>query len=258
MALVIPPNVKNYSSPLNSVPLNWTEEAPEGPKGIQCAITWNAAQSGPNKAVYLNMQNNAPLNFSKIRAIVVDNSANGSDVQVVFPDTETTFTVPAYTPYAIVPVFTNQTQLYILSPLALATDKTAFMVLNTLPPPLAVPVTQAQNLFSSVNIDVAVSGSLQIVPTTVNGTLENVFISTTLNGTPGNVDLSVVVKDGLGNALLNGSARNESGGSVVTVATLFEASGLHVRFSGGLVLEWTTVGAPALALLTPNLYYRTP
>lgn len=256
MALTIPPNVRNYSSPLNAVPLDWVTPPPEGAKGISCTITWNVAESGPNKAVYLNMQNNATLNFSEIRAVVVDNSANGSDVQVVFPDTETTFTIPAYTPYAIIPVFTNQTQFYMFSPLALVTDRTAFTILNTLPPPLAVPTTKAQNFNSVADIDATVSGSRVLVPPGVNGTLEGWLLTGFINasGTGGNI--TYTLSDGTGDDFFSGVnlADINTAENIPTI----QATNLHLRFTNGLTLSWATLDNPTSLFLTCNVYYRTP
>jgi hypothetical protein len=257
MALIIPPNVKNYSAPLNAVPLDWTSPPPEGAKGINCTIAWNVAQAGPNKAVYLNMQNNATLNFSEIRAIVVDNSLNGSDVQVVFPDTELTFTVPAYTPYAVIPVFTNQTQFYMLSPNSLITDKTAFTVMNTMPPPIAVPVTEAQNFVTLAGFDASINGSRILLPATVNGTLENMNLTGFCSDGGGGASFDIFLSDGAGNPLFQGT------GGVVALGTTnlgasFQMNDVRLRFSQGLILSWSSAGAPSAFFLAPNIYYRTP
>jgi hypothetical protein len=255
MSFTVPVSV-NYASPLNAVPLDWTSEPNEGAKGIQCSITWNASESGANKSVYLNMQNNAPLNFSKIRALVFDNSANGSDVQVIFPDTETTVSIPAYTPYAVIPVFTNIVQFYIQSPNALATDKTNFMILNTLPPPVVVPTTQEQSFDGEAGIDATSSGSTQLVAAGINGTLEAVSVGGFIvgGGTGGSITVDLV--DGGGNTIMIGVRGTDT--SQFQNMNIFELSGLQVRFTNGLQLVWTTVGAPVSCFLNANVYYRTP
>lgn len=256
MPLVIPSGVINYASPLNAVPLDWTGEPPEGAKGIQCAITWSLAEAGINSAVYLNMQNNATLNFSKIRAIVVDNSLNGSDVQVVFPDTETTFTIPAYTPYAVIPVFTNQTQFYMLSPNSLVTDKTAFMILNTLPPPIAVPVTQAQNFAAAQGIDANAAVTRQLVAAGINGTLEGIVLSGFMYGSATGGTITISLDDGAGNKIMTwvfGTGINGFQNFPLT-----GLDGMQVRFVNGLSLNWTLANAPNGTFLGANVYYRTP
>lgn len=251
------PNAKNYTAPLNAVPLDWTSPPVEGDKGIQCSITWDVAEAGANKSVYLNLQNNATLNFSKVRALVFDNSLNGSDVQVIFPDTETTVSIPSYTPYAVIPVFTNQTQFYIVSPNALATDKTSFMVLNTLPPPLAVPTTQEQNFFNSAAINATVTGTQQLIAAGINGTLEAVsLIGYLFADSTHNLFFDILLKDGQGNILLQSNA----GAGIAGQANVkfFELTDLRLRFQNGLILQWTTTGPASSVLVTPNLYYRTP
>lgn len=255
MAFTVPAAV-NYPSPLNAVPLDWLTPPVEGAKGIQCSIIWNVAGAGANKSVYLNLQNNATLNFSKVRALVFDNSRNGSDVQVIFPDTETTVSIPSYSPYAVIPVFTNQTQFYITSPNALATDVTNFMVMNTLPPPIAVPTTQEQNFFNTNQINVVGAGSQQLIAANINGTLEAANISGYLDGGGLSPSVDVSLVDGTGAILFHGTASVQSDG--VENVTYLNLSDLRLRFSGGLSLVWTNIGVPAVAWVIPNLYYRTP
>jgi hypothetical protein len=251
------PNAVNYSSPLNAVPLDWTSPPVEGAKGIQCQITWSTTQSGANKAVYVNCQNNATLNFSKIRAIIVDNSANGADIQFIFPDTETTVSVPAYTPYAIIPVFTNQTQFYLVSPNAETTDATKFTILNTAPPPIAVPTTQEQNFFTTAPKNVtAASGTVQLIPATVSGTLEAINISGYIYGSASAGSVTFSITDGLSHTLYNG--KMASGVSTMHNILLVDQTDLRLRFQNGLSLSWTTANAPTDAYLSTNLYYRQP
>lgn len=256
MAFTVPAAV-NYPSPLNAVPLDWLTPPVEGAKGIQCSIIWNAAGAGANKSVYLNLQNNATLNFSKVRALVFDNSENGSDVQVIFPDTETTVSIPAYTPYAVIPVFTNQTQFYITSPNALATDVTNFMVMNTLPPPIAVPTTQEQNFENSGRVNVSVSGNAVLLAAGVSGTLESVYINGIglgIVGTAWSLDFSLV--DGTGTTIFSGTQGGSAGAN--QPFTMADLGDIRVRFSQGLKMVWSTFGTPDSVFIAANVYYRTP
>lgn len=255
MAFTVP-NAVNYSSPLNAVPLDWTSPPVEGAKGIQCTINWGT-QGGANDAVYVNCQNNATLNFSKIRAIIVDNSKSGADIEFIFPDTETTVTVPSYTPYAIIPVFTNQTQFYVVAEGAASEDISSFTILNTAPPPLAVPTTQEQNFFSSSPINANASGSLALLPSTANGTIEALSIGGALSsGTVNSAALNVSLHDGSGNIFMQ--AILDVPASSISSQLLFQLSDLRLRFQDGLTLSWVTTGAPVFGLLVPNVYYRTP
>jgi hypothetical protein len=255
------PNAVNYSSPLNAVPLDWIDPPVEGNKGIQCSITW-ATDAGANGAVYVNCQNNATLNFSKIRAIVVDNSQCGADVTFVFPDTETTVSVPAYTPYAIIPVFTNQTQFYAIANGYEGTDTTRFTILNTSPPPVALPTTQEQNFSGIAGEDVtATTGSVPLVGSQVNGTLEGVFIGGTLGSTATGLECVVTLKDGTGKILAVGSigvTGGPSGSGVVNNVVMFQQSDMRVRFKNGINLTWVTGAGASTATVSANLYYREP
>ena len=251
------PNAVNYSSPLNAVPLDWTSSPVEGPKGIQCSIAWGT-QGGPNNAVYVNCQNNATLNFSKIRALIIDNSRCGADVEFIFPDTETTVSVPAYTPYAIIPIFTNQTQFYSSCPNAQSEDITNFTILNTAPPPVAVPTTQEQNFYSIGNLNVAsASGSLQVVSTDISGTLEGISISGWGQAASGvGAATQFTIKDGDGNSLWEGLMYVAGNGFNNIVLT--NLTDIRLRFQKGLEVSWVTSGGPPSMTMAVNLYYRTP
>lgn len=255
------PSSVNYSSPLNAVPLDWTEDPPEGAKGIQCSIAWGT-DGGPNNAVYLNCQNNATLNFSKVRSLIVDNSMSGADVEFVFPDTETTVSIPAYTPYAIIPVFTNQVQFYVISPNAQSEDVTNFTILNTAAPPVAVPTTQEQNFNYVAGIDISGgSGSTQLIPAGINGTLEGLFASGTIGTVSTGVNATVTIEDGNGKVLAVGymAVTGGAGGSgVINNVTLFSNSDMRVRFNNGVKIFWTLSGTPSPANVSANAYYRTP
>lgn len=249
------PNAVNYPSPLNAVPSRWASDPVEGPKIINCEVDWGA-MGGAEKTLNFNLQNNATLNFSQIVALAVDNSECGSDIQFSFPDTETTISIPAYAPYTIVPVFSNQTMFYLSSPNAESEDVTRFGILNSLPPPVAVPTTEEQQFANSYQADITSSGSLQLIPTSVNGTLENVMIACdiydTSVGTSGTVVMTL--KDGKGNVIARGSAATFATAANVS---LFQGQMLRVRFQNGLVVQWTSVSIVNGAL-TANAFYRTP
>jgi hypothetical protein len=214
-------------------------------------------QSGANKAVYVNCQNNATLNFSKIRAMIIDNSQNGSDIEIIFPDTETTVSIPAYTPYAIIPVFTNQTQFYVVSPLSQPSDKTSFTILNTAPPPIAVPTTQEQNFYTSTGINATTSGNSPLIAAGISGTIEAISIRGFMQSSPGNVSsVTLTLQDGNGDVFI--STGGICGGALTANIVFSELADLRLRFQNGLKLVWVTTGSPIEVFLWPNIYYRTP
>ncbi len=149
MPISIPPAIK-YPNPLASLPDYWQQDRPpvEGPRQIPVEILWGTmGGSGSQKCIAFNGygggQGSANA-FSRINALSVDNSACGCDVQFIFTDTSQTITIPAYSPYIVIPVFTNRVDFYVLTKgTVLSDDQTRFSVHNTLPPPIAVPTTQA-------------------------------------------------------------------------------------------------------------------
>lgn len=253
------PEAVNYPSPLNAVPTRWGNDPNEGPKIINCEVDWGT-MGGTSKTVAFNLQNNATLNFSQIVALAVDNSGCGSDLQFSFPDTETTISIPAYAPYTVIPVFTNQTQFYLQSPNSESEDVTRFAILNSLPPPIAVPTTQEQSVASSDAFDATTSGTRQLVATGISGTLEAMDIEGFIGSTGSNAATTTIqLKDGLGNVVhsfTGGTYSNSLNGSFsnISVARLTD---LRVRFQSGLVLSWTNVTTNTM-FLASNLYYRTP
>lgn len=249
MTLSVPPAV-NYQSPLIAVPTRWDQSPPEGSKIIPCEVDWGA-MGGSFNCVSFNLQNNATLNFSQIVALSIDNSACGSDIKFIFPDTSETLAIPAYAPKTIVPVFTNQTQFWLSCPFAQSEDITRFSILNSMTPPIAVPTTQEQTVAVISDIAAATT-NVQLVPTTVNGTLENASISFSDGGTLGSC--SWKLQDGNANALAGGTVGTVSGAAIT--ALVYAVTELRVRFQGGIVLVMIDGGATGV--FDFNLYYRTP
>lgn len=173
MALVIPPAV-NYQSPLTAVPSLMQDEPTEGRKQIPVEIDWGEPASVlAHKCVYINFQNNASLNISQVASFKIDNSECGADVQFIFPDTGEVITIPARTPFAVIPVFSNLTQFYVNAPRSLSSDKTRFSILNYATNPISLPQTEASEIANSGG-DVVGGGAtnIQLIPAGVNGTLE--------------------------------------------------------------------------------------
>src|SRR4051812_21854302 len=128
MPLLIP-QPTNYPSPLVAVPSLMQDEPKEGRKQVPCEILWNI-MGGTTKCIAFNLKNNATLEISQISTLKVDNSQSAADVTFIFPDTSDTVTIPAGTPLAVVPVFSNAVQFYVSAPAALVGDVTRFQILN--------------------------------------------------------------------------------------------------------------------------------
>lgn len=255
MSLLLPPS-KNYQSPLNAVPIFYGRMPREGAKMIPVEIDW-ATMGGTGKCVSFNLQNNAYLEFSQIVAVSVDNSQCGADIQFIFPDTSETLTIPAYSPKTIIEVFTNQTQFYVSAPNSAVEDITRFSIHNSLPPPISVPVTLEQNAAAISGINIAVTGSSQIVPTTINGTIESLQVamqSTANNATVSRIDWLII--DGAGTAIAAGVLTNGPGANQSQI--VYNGGGLQVRFQTGIVFSWSSNANTSSGVAYVNLYYRTP
>jgi len=253
MALSVPPAV-NYQSPLIAVPTRWDQAPVEGSKIIPCEIDWGT-MGGTSNCVSFNLQNNATLNFSQIVALSIDNSACGSDIEFIFPDTSETLSIPAYAPKTICPVFTNQTQFWLSSPNAQSEDITRFSILNSLPPPIAVPTTQEQNTVSINDVIVEPAGSQQLIALGINGTIENIDVFGSMSGT-NPWSFAFQLKDGNANVVASGST--QGGGSALFNGTMLNMQDIHVRFQNGLQLVWTETQLTATSNVAVNIYYRTP
>lgn len=248
--ITVPPAV-NYLSPLVAVPSIVLRPPKEGDKLINCEIDWGT-QGGSDNCVSINLQNNATLEFSQIVALSVDNSACAADIQFVFPDTGNTLTVPAYAPSLIIEVFTNQTQFFVISPSAQPEDVTRFAILNHLPPPVAVPFTVEQQTLSSNNITADGSGTNQLLPDTISGTLENLQVFRCGPIATGGTQF-FVIKDGTGAVLTSGQFSTAVDNINVILLNL---DNMHIRFNDGLV--FTQSGADLGGAYIVNGLYRAP
>lgn len=254
------PNAVNYPSPLNAVPSRWASDPVEGPKIVNCEVDWGT-MGGAAKTLNFNLQNNATLNFSQIVALAIDNSGCGADLQFSFPDTETTISIPAYAPYTIVPVFSNQTMFYLSSPNAKAEDVTRFGILNSLPPPVAVPTSQEQNTSNNNAINGGANGTTNLITAGISGTVENVSIG----WWSGSLASSTwMLKDGDGNILASGQGVGGNsdptagmGGSGFVNLLNFE--NVHLRFNNGLdFIVSGSSGGGVQQTYVANILYRTP
>lgn len=273
MTFVLPPSV-NYQSPIQSLPDTWQQNnPPEGARMIPFQIQWGTmGGAASQKAVSCNVRGGgqqSPNDFTNINALSIDNSQCGADIQFVFTDTDEIITIPAYAPLTIVPVFSRSQSFYVLTVAGqsvLSTDTTRFKVHNTLPPLIAVPVTQEQNAAAITATDISGGGPYQIVGATISGTLQVGLASMSAsNNGGGSYTSSFALQDGTGR-LLGSFAWSAFPGGDPTFnpdenAIIWQVGQVNMRFSGGISIVQTNIGGapPATAAyLSTNLYYRTP
>lgn len=252
MSLNIPPAV-NYPSPLVAVPVKWDKEPPEGSMLVNLQINWGT-MGGANNCINVNMQNNATLNFSQIVALSVDNSQCAADITFVFPDTGETTTIPGYEPKVIVPVFTNQTQFFIQSPSAQPEDSTNFSLLNTLPPPITVPVSEEQETVSFNNLAANGATAYTLIPGTVSGTVEGIHVLRT-SPTASAGFQTFVILDG-NSKVISGGQFDIASATADSNVVLLNLNPMHVRFNDGLFFDQGGVDVGGAYCVT--ILYRTP
>jgi hypothetical protein len=234
----------------------------EGQYQIPAEIDWGA-MGGADKVVSFNLQNSGDTKaITQICAVHVDNSDCGADIQFIFTDTAETITVPAYTPYFLVPIFSRSLQFFVAGGVnnteVLSTDVTRFSMFNFVPPPVTLdPSTQEQNASSAVVIPAQAAASFGLISAFISGTIEmlQVYISMLGGGAVGQVDWHL--EDG--NGTLLGGIRNLSNGDNTSYSEIcFNLQNARLRFQGGLkfVIDNSTV--PAGSFFTANVYYRTP
>lgn len=258
MPLISVPPAVNYPNQLIGVPIRWANSLPgnppEGPQLINIGVTWGS-MGGTSHCVYVNLQNNATLNFSQVATLSVDNSACAADIQFVFPDTGETTTIPAYAPKVVVPIFSNSNQFYIYAPNAQSDDVSNISILNFLPPPIDISTTQEQNFVAEGSILANSATTTALVSSSISGTLENCFISASL-GVSASAGCAWQLIDGNSNVLAAG--RCAIVGTASQQATVLNLQGVHVRFQNGLGFKIVSTTFGGDSSFSVNAYYRTP
>jgi len=248
------PSAKNYSVPLNAIPMVTAAEPREGNKLIPVQIDW-ADMASDQGAVYFNFQNNATLEISQIASLSIDNSACGSDIQFIFTDTSETTTIPAYAPKVIVPVFSNRQDFYVVaSQFIREEDITRFSILNFLVPPTSVPFTVEQSTVAAENLAADGTTDHELIAPSIDGTILGIQV---VRSSPfPNVGFQTfAIQDGTGAILFVGQFDNGTANSSGS-AILLDLNPIHVRFLDGLSL--TQTGVDIGGSYCVNLLYRTP
>lgn len=248
MSITIPP-FDQYQSPI--VPLRglWNNRPPEGDKFALCSIDWLTTTNG--RAVQFALSANSPVAISQIVALAVDNRRSGYDVDFVFPDSGFTLTVPAYN-QGVFPVFTNALMFYLVAAEGVvAGNSTTFMVLNSMPPPVALNPTAMQTSDSVSAIQLSAGETAQIIDPSISGTLNGFVIKLNFAITTG---AQMQLVDGNGTILWADATQGIEGNSQIV-----QISGLHIRFVNGVQFQvvGANPGAPG-AQADVNLFYTTP
>lgn len=253
MSLLIPAAV-NYPSPLPVVPARYGNEPSEGRKFVPVEIDWST-MGGANNAVSFSLYQNAAQILSQICAFSVDNSECGSDIQIIFTDSGQTYTVPAYEPASVFPVFTNQINFYVIAEGEVTNDVTRFAILNFNPMPSSITPTEHQNVASLASGAFDGASTYQLIANTVTGTLESLLVN--VSGLAGGASFGygISIQDGTGAVIASGTV-NASSGQAFNVNPI-ELGMFNVRFKQGIKVILSG-GPGSEGTISVNAYYRIP
>ena len=242
------PAFDQYQQPL--VPLRglWNTAPREGDRYVNAEIDWLVTTK--SNAVQFSLSGNSPVTLSQIVALAVDNSRCGADCDFVFPDSGFVLTVPAHN-QVVTPVFTNALMFYATSAGAIAGDTTILQILNSMPPPIPIAPSSAQNHAAITGVNPG-NGTTVLIPAGINGTL-NVLSMTIGVAAPPTFNLNVNLVDGAGHILWV----NNFGGSAAPQEFEVNLANLSVRFVNGLnlVINFSTATTGSIVA---NAYYSTP
>jgi hypothetical protein len=247
VAITIPP-FDQYQSPI--VPLRglWNAKPAEGDKFALVSIDWMVTTN--NRAVQLLLSANSPVALSQIVALAVDNRRSGYDVDFLFPDSGFTLTVPAYN-QGVFPVFTNALMFYVIAAEGVVSGNSlTFMVLNSMPPPVALNPTAMQTSEAVANISMT-NGTTQIIPAGVNGSIHG-FLITLEFADVGSALLALV--DGAGTTIWTDTVT----AGAQAVGQTISVTGINLRFVNGLSLVVSNSTMPGSNIASVNVFYTSP
>lgn len=250
------PAATNYPNPTVMIPCRSLKRPAEGDYQINFAVEWGT-MGGTNKSVNCNLQNNNVQPFSQIVAMAVDNSDCTADVRFIFPDTGLTITLPAFSPYSVLPIFSNARNFFVVTGLngqqVEDDDVTRFQLFNFMPPPVSVSISDEQQPAAIAAIDGAAVAVTAIIPAGNDGRLESASIVGFFTNNTANTATWRLI-DGDGTVLAIG--RNASIGGDFSNITAFENFNMKVPFRDGINFEITQSDLPAGSQYAVNLYYR--
>ena len=219
---------------------------------VSAEIDWLVTTK--SQAVQFSLSGNSPVSMSQIVALGVDNSRSGADVAFIFPDSGFVLTVPAHN-QLIAPVFTNALMFYASSPAAIVGDIVSFQIFNSMPPPVPIAPSTAQNhasaspAFRCSQRDDAKSSRRRQRHAQHGLDYGDDFG----RGRRRDALLADLVRRDRQDVVANLPQR-AAGDSVIDPT--FPLSGLNIRFVNGVVA--VVSGSTLTGALTINLYYSTP
>jgi hypothetical protein len=263
MALTIPP-FSQFQAPTPILRGLWRHPPKEGDRFINAEIDWGSLPASGNTCVQFALSGNSPVALSQIVALSVDNSRCGSDVQFVFPDSGFILTVPAHE-QGVYPVFTNALTFYAIYALGLnpapfapaVADRTILQVLNSMPPPVAVPPSALQTQLGQGAIGIAAGTTAIITPANgPSGTLTSIQgqISCVQGASAGVGTFSLFDNGGIGKLIW--SVTVNAPANVTTIIPI-NVTGINQHFINGVYLVQSTISITG-GIVSLNLYYTTP
>jgi hypothetical protein len=247
MPLTIPA-FSQYNAPMPPLRGLWHAAPAEGDFFVSAEIDWQI--SPPASAVQFSLSGNSPVALSQIVALVVDNGRSGADVSFVFPDTGFELVVAARN-QGVFPVFTNALMFYAVGTSTIAGDVTIIQIMNSMPPPIPIVASSAQNHVSlnEANLN---NGTTPLIASPISGTLNTLSIVVYVETVTASALAQLQLVDGTGKALWTQVVAASSTPQNLT----FNLPGLTLRFSQGvnLVISESTLSGG----VTVNAYYSTP
>ena len=245
LPLTIPAFVQ-YQSPMFPLRGLWNRAPQEGDQFVNVEIDWLV--SPPGSAVQFSLSGNSPVALSQIVALYVDNGRSGVDVDFIFPDSGFVLTVPAHN-QGLFPVLTNALMFYASAQSSAAGDITIVQILNSMPPPIPIVASSAQNHVSLAGLTLA-NGTSTIIAAGINGTLNTLSLSVSQNAAAGTAILAFV--DGTGRTVWVTLIELQAAQNSIPI----ELPSLAVRFVNGLSLAISS--STLTGTIQVNAYYTTP
>lgn len=240
------PSFDQYQQPLFPLRGLWHHRPDEGDRYLNVEIQWLVTTRVT--AVQFSLSGNSPVSLSQIVALAVDNSRCGVDVDFIFPDSGFILTVPAHN-QLIAPVFTNALMFYASAPNAQIGDVSVIQILNSMPPPIPIEPSSAQNIAIAAAANLGAANVVQLVPAITSGMM-NAFQIVTAVTTAGSTTFYFI--DGNGLVIWEGQFPTYAVGAVPITMT-----DMAVRFARGLQFVVTNV-VGLVGIANVNVYYRTP
>jgi hypothetical protein len=250
MPLTIPA-FSQYNAPMPPLRGLWHARPAEGDFFVSAEIDWLI--SPPANAVQFSLSGNSPVALSQIVALVADNGRCGADVSFLFPDTGFELVVAARN-QGVFPVFTNALMFYAISPGAIQGDTTILQIMNSMPPPIPIVASVAQNSASVTGIAPQTNGITQIIPASVSGTLNSFQLTGNLTAGASAGSAQFNLLDGTSRVLWTNIYSVAANGNI-TVA--INPQGLALRFQHGLQFQIVNSTLAGFELVF-NAYYSTP